>query len=289
MGRPKRNEVLGSTYHVFFRGNRGENIFRQAADYLCFLWDLAKLAREHSIAVLAFCLMPNHVHLCLQTHVGGDKLATLMQRLNLRHAIRYNGTYGVRGRLNEARYHAKVVIEHLSEDEKGREYLRTLIHYIHKNPVRARLCLKADQYRYSSHLAYLGQEDLPWLEKDHVLEVMGGVEQYAARIAREQTEEEEKLFRPPRREKRTPEERLAMARQILAKAERSVLYAGRRIVTELRAARERAVKELLGQGFSHHEIAEAMKTGARVPPKRPDPGAGPCHTSEDEPAYGLAA
>ncbi len=287
MGRPKRNEVLGSIYHVFFRGNRGENIFRQAADYICFLADLVVLTKEHKISVLAFCLMPNHVHLCLRTHTDGDTLAKLMQRLNLRHAIRYNSTYKVRGRLNEARYHAKVVIEYLSEDEKGDEYLRTLIHYIHKNPVRGRLCLTADQWKYSSHRAYLGEEDLPWLEKDQVLEVMGGVEKYAARVAREQTEEEEKLFRPPRRERRTPEDRLAMARQFLAKAERSALYVGRRLVTELRAARERAVKELLEQGFSHQEIAEAMKCGARVPSRPPDPG--PTHASEDEPAYGLAA
>jgi len=277
MGRPKRNEVLGDTYHVFFRGNRGEKIFRQVADYTLFLKDLEALAEAHHVAVIAYCLMPNHVHLCVRTRKGGSLLATLMQRLNLRHARRYNRAYRVRGRLNESRYHAKVVVESQSPRTDQRKYLTALVRYIHANPVRARLTLSAGEWRYSSHASYVGN-DMPWVESAEVLKEMGGVEGYSAVMATAQPPEEEQMFRPPRREPPTSNDRLEEARALIASAERSALYAGKRLAPELRAARLLAAKELLLKGFSHREIAQALET--RPPPLR---------ASEDEPPYGLAA
>ena len=45
--------------------------------------------------------------------------------------------------------------------------------YIHLNPVRARIVQQPTAYPYSSHRAYRGREDLPWLTTDWVLGQFG--------------------------------------------------------------------------------------------------------------------
>ena len=49
------------------------------------------------------------------------------------------------------------------------QYLRELIRYIHLNPVRAKLESLPQQYRWSSHNAYMGSDEFYWLTKDRVL------------------------------------------------------------------------------------------------------------------------
>ncbi len=59
-------------------------VFLKAADYQDYSDDLRKVCGDHEARVLAYCLMPNHYHLCVRT--GGDPLSVVMHRLNLRHA-----------------------------------------------------------------------------------------------------------------------------------------------------------------------------------------------------------
>jgi putative transposase len=109
MGRRVRMEYPGVVYHVFSRGNRRTAVFRSPAEYEDFIADLERLAKLHKAEVLAFCLMSDHPRLCLRTGEDGDPLSLLMQRLNLRHARRFNRIHKVRGHLNECRYRAQVV------------------------------------------------------------------------------------------------------------------------------------------------------------------------------------
>jgi putative transposase len=52
-------------HHVTQRGNRRERVFLEDTDYGLYKDLLAQSCRKFGVAVWAYCLMPNHVHLIL--------------------------------------------------------------------------------------------------------------------------------------------------------------------------------------------------------------------------------
>jgi REP element-mobilizing transposase RayT len=152
------------------RGDRREPIFKDDADRKRFLETLGEACAKTGWQVHAFCLMPNHFHLVVETPqanlVAGMKwfLGTYTSRFNRRHKLF--------GHLFSGRYKALVV------DGSGNGYLRTVCDYVHLNPVRARL-LTAEQalgdYPWSSYPAYLqAPAKRPvWLRVDRLLGELG--------------------------------------------------------------------------------------------------------------------
>lgn len=193
MGRQHRIELAGAVYHVYARGNRRAPVFESAKEYEAYLGDLERLAREHGAEVLAFCLMPNHTHLCLRTGDAGSPLSVLMQRLNMRHARRFNWARDTVGRLNASRYKSQLVGDP--------QYLLTLVRYIHLNPVRANLAASVGDWPHTSHAAYLGR-GRRWVATSHVLTRVGGAEGYEHLMRRDVSPEEAQLFRPDVRGRR---------------------------------------------------------------------------------------
>ena len=91
MARKLRIQYPGAIYHVMNRGDRREPIYKDAKDYECFLQTLAAACTKANWQVQAFCLMPNHFHLVIETPqptlVAGMKwlLGTYTGRFNRRH------------------------------------------------------------------------------------------------------------------------------------------------------------------------------------------------------------
>jgi putative transposase len=191
MGRRTRIEFPGATYHVYARGNRQAGVFDSKGEYASYLEDLERIAGQHGTAVLAFCLMPNHTHLCLRT--DGDALSVVMQRLNLRHARRFNLLRDVRGRLNESRYCAQLV--------DSERYLLCLVRYVHQNPVRAGLAPTADDWPFSSHQAYRGRS-YRFVSTQEILARVGGAEGYASYLGVRPDDDELRLFEPDEKGRR---------------------------------------------------------------------------------------
>lgn len=102
--------------------------------------------------VYAYCLMDNHIHIALQ--VGKVALSKVMQSLSPRYTRWVNWRYQKTGHLFQGRYKAILV----EEDA-----------YLHLNPVRAGMPAEAGEYCWSSHLAYMASETIPWLRCDQVL------------------------------------------------------------------------------------------------------------------------
>ncbi len=274
MGRKRRNDAPGLIHHVYCRGNRGEPVFETEGDYEAFTRKLFELSLEARVEILAFCLMPNHFHLCLRTREDGKKLSKFMQRLNLWHARFFNLRHRVRGRLNESRYRAKVV--------DSEQYLLTLIRYIHLNPIRAELVQTLDAWKHSSHAAYLGGTN-PGVVTADVLRLAGGAEGYR------------ELFKSV---PLTPEdlERLRFPRRKMP----VVLAPGAAVAPEISGplgARIRVAYALRMQGLSSREIAIRLQTSkttvarllqAVAPRPTTDSGAASvCH--EEEAVYRRAA
>ena len=166
MARKLRLEYPGAIYHVMNRGDRREPIFRDDEDRQCFLGTLGEACARGGWQVHAYCLMPNHFHLVVETPqptlVAGMKwfLGTYTGRFNRRHQLF--------GHLFSGRYKALIV------DGSGSGYLGTVCNYVHLNPARAKL-LKPKQalrtYRWSSWSEYLkapGKRPA-WLRVDRVL------------------------------------------------------------------------------------------------------------------------
>jgi len=166
MARKLRVQYPGAIYHVMNRGDRREPIFKDDPDRKRFLETLADACGKTEWQVHAYCLMPNHFHLVVETPqanlVAGMKwfLGTYTSRFNRRHKLF--------GHLFSGRYKALIV------DGSGDGYLRTVGDYVHLNPVRARL-LTAEQplsdYAWSSYPAYLrAPSKRPgWLRVDRLL------------------------------------------------------------------------------------------------------------------------
>lgn len=130
MARALRLESEDGVYHVLNRGNYRAAIFRHAGTKLAFLKCLDEACAKTGWRVHAWCLMSNHYHLALSTPRAN--LVEGMRWLQCTFALRFNRLRKERGHLFQGRYKSLAV-----DPEEG---LGPLCHYIHLNPVRARLC-----------------------------------------------------------------------------------------------------------------------------------------------------
>jgi len=159
MARKPRIHYPGAVYHVIVRGNAGQDIFSSDQDRYRFYLFLQEGQEKFAHLIHAFCLMTNHVHLILQ--VQEISLSRILQNLSQRYTIWVNWREGRRGHLFQGRYKAVLI--------DADTYLLELIRYIHLNPVRAGIVKRSEDYRWSSHRAYLGKENIPWLSTDWML------------------------------------------------------------------------------------------------------------------------
>ena len=162
MSRPLRIEYEGAWYHVMNRGRARQTIFPGRASYEAFLATLAEAAHRFRLGIHAYCLMPNHYHLLVQTPLGN--LSRAMRHVDGLYTQRYNRLEETDGPLFRGRYKAILV--------DADAYLLSVSRYIHRNPVEAEPPLVADlaDWPWSSYPAYLGRASAPaWLETGTVL------------------------------------------------------------------------------------------------------------------------
>lgn len=132
----------GCAHHVIQRGNNRQACFFGEADYAVYLDKLNGAQKKYQIAVHAFVLMTNHVHL-LVTPSNETGVSRMMQAVGRSYVGYMNHTYGRTGTLWEGRYKSTLVS---SED-----YLLTVSRYIELNPVRADMVEHASEYPWSSY------------------------------------------------------------------------------------------------------------------------------------------
>ena len=145
MVRPLRIEFPGALYHVLGRGNQKQEVFLGDEDRHAYLKRLQRYKEEIGFILYAYVLMPNHVHLLIET--DQVPLSKIMQRINLTYTQYFNRKYDKVGHVFQGRYKAILC----DRDE----YLLALITYIHLNPVRAHLVEGLRQFQWSSHHEYL--------------------------------------------------------------------------------------------------------------------------------------
>jgi len=166
MPRQARIDAPGALHHVMLRGINREKLFRVNGDYGEFLSRLGALFQKNKVRCLAWSLMPNHVHLLVQT--GDISLSRVMQKLLTGYAGWFNRRHERAGRLYQNRFKSV-----LCDRE---QYLLELARYIHLNPLRAGLVRDMRAlagYPWCGHGVVLGKRQNEWQEVDLVLERFG--------------------------------------------------------------------------------------------------------------------
>jgi REP element-mobilizing transposase RayT len=155
-----RNEQPGAIYHVLARGVDRRRIFVDDEDYQTYTRLLAAVVRRQGWHLLAYCLMPNHVHLLIET--PETNLANGMQWLHARYARAFNDRHARRGHLFEAPFKSPRVTTEAD--------LIRVTGYIAANPVKAALCTRAMDWPWSSHaLVSRGGAAPVWLAHGRLL------------------------------------------------------------------------------------------------------------------------
>ena len=143
MPRTARAAVGGVCYHVINRGNGRMKVFHAAEDYANFIELLGRANARIDMRLLAFCLMPNHFHLVLWPREDGD-LGRHLQWLLTAHVRRYHRMRGPRssGHVWQGRFKAFPIEQDV--------HLLTVMRYVERNPLRARLVARAEDWQWSS-------------------------------------------------------------------------------------------------------------------------------------------
>lgn len=152
MARLPRWSAPGQLHQVMQRGVAGTPIFRDAQDYLAFLDALRLAALDHRVAIHAYALLPDAIHL-LATPEDGGGLSRTMQSAGRRYVVVHNRRHGRSGTLWDGRFRAAVV-----EAERHWLACRT---YVEALPVRRGLADDAAAYPWSSAAHYGGLRNDP--------------------------------------------------------------------------------------------------------------------------------
>jgi len=166
MPRKSRIDTTGALHHIMVRGIERCNIFRNDADRDNFLERLEKVLTETKTTCYAWALIPNHLHLLLQT--GSVPISTVMRRLLTGYALYYNRKHRRHGHLFQNRFKSILC--------QKDSYFLELVRYIHLNPIRARIVdnlEELDKYKYCGHSVITGLENAEWQDIKEVLGMFG--------------------------------------------------------------------------------------------------------------------
>ena len=141
--------VPGYPHHLTQRGNRRQRTFFRKDDYQAYRELMAEWCGRCGVEVWAYCLMPNHVHLIVVPE-SEDGLRRAVGEAHRRYTRRVNFREGWRGHLWQGRFASFVMDEY---------YLLACARYIERNPVRAGLCRRPQDYPWSSAAAHLAGKD----------------------------------------------------------------------------------------------------------------------------------
>lgn len=198
--RQARERSESGIYHVILRGINRQDIFYDDEDYQHFLETINKMKSDHQFTIYGYCLMTNHIHLLIQENT--DSISRVMSRIGTSYAWWYNRKYGRSGHVFQGRYGSECV-------EKD-AYLLTVIRYIHKNPVKAGMVQKPEEYRWSSIHAYYGNREYPnsLSETSFVLGIMNQDREKAQQSFREfmKQENDDKCLEDEVNERKTDSE-----------------------------------------------------------------------------------
>lgn len=143
MPRQSRFCPAGLCYHVLNRGVARLALFDHAGDYDAFTKVLTEALCREPLPILSYSLMPNHWHFVVRP-TADDQVSSFFRWLTHTHTMRWHARHQTAGtgHLYQGRFKAFPI-----EEET---HLAAVIRYVERNPVRAKLCERAEQWRHGS-------------------------------------------------------------------------------------------------------------------------------------------
>jgi putative transposase len=195
MPRRAREIEGGHAYHVLNRANARLPLFTKQADYAAFERVLEEAFEREPLRILGYCLMPNHWHLVVWPKPGaGRQVSEFMRWLTVTHTQRWHAhrhTSGT-GHLYQGRFKSFPI--------ESDEHLYAVLRYVERNPARAGLVARAEEWRWSSLWRYHCGDDQSrqllsgwplarpedWLRRVHRAETKGELEALRCSVRRGQ-------------------------------------------------------------------------------------------------------
>jgi putative transposase len=155
MPRSARCIIPDYPYHLTHRGNNKQQIFFKDADYRRYLYWFEEARKEYRLKVLAFCLMPNHMHL-VGIASESHSFAKVINVVHARYAQYFHREYGGVGHLWQGRYFSCLL---------DQTHLLAALRYVERNPTRANLSFKPWDWVWSSAREHVkGDRSIIFLE-----------------------------------------------------------------------------------------------------------------------------
>jgi len=192
----KQQFVNGEIYHIVLRGIDDNLIFKDINDYYRGIFSIyefntikpitirarrearAKIKktnrdpssvgdeRDKLVGILAFCFMPNHIHL-LAKQLKDDGITKFMRKLGSGYGGYFNRKYNRKGYVFQNRFSAVHI--------KNNDQLKTVFVYIHTNPIALieskwkengikepkKVIEFLENYKWSSYPDYIGKKNFP--------------------------------------------------------------------------------------------------------------------------------
>jgi REP element-mobilizing transposase RayT len=160
-------------FHIYNRGNNRERIFEQIEDYQFFIEKYREIV-DPFVNTYAYCLLPNHFHFLIKVEPYDSNIMSyqpshLFRKFFQAYAIWYNKKQSRRGSLF-TKYYRRIEVT-------SDEYLKQVVFYIHRNPVKHGLTSDLKSYPFSSFTCYSNysktwisrEEALAWFENDLIM------------------------------------------------------------------------------------------------------------------------
>jgi len=180
--RQARLVATGIPHHVIQRGNRRQKVFFEKQDREFYLQLLEDKVKKYQAQVWAYCLMDNHVHLIVVPDQE-KSLAAVIGETHKEYTRMINFREKWRGYLWEGRFKSFIV------DER---YLYAAIRYVERNPVRAKIVSRAEDYEWSSARAHVTKRLNSLLSDFYLLQEVNNWSEY---LTGNDREEDLRLFR----------------------------------------------------------------------------------------------
>ena len=164
MPRKARIVMVGMPHHVTQRGNYRQKVFESHQDYQKYCYWAKEYAFNYNIEILSYCLMTNHVHFIVVPR-SEDGLARFFNTLHMRYSQHKNSDKKQKGHLWQGRFYSSILDE---------GHLLRAIRYVERNPLRANIVQKIEDYVWSSARERLGLEQDAILKTVPTESVLGG-------------------------------------------------------------------------------------------------------------------
>src|SRR3989338_5727773 len=168
MPRIARVVAVDEPHHVIQRGNRRQNVFFKPDDKQAYLDILRLQAKFFGLEIWAYCLMDNHVHLIVAPK-NEESLVKAIGETHQLYTRMINFREKWRGYLWQGRFKSTPL------DER---YLYAAVRYVERNPVRAKLVEKAEDYPWSSAKAHVYNKKDSLLTNFYLMEEIGNWAEY---------------------------------------------------------------------------------------------------------------